>query len=123
MSLTADPHPVTLAVVRDLALRLPGVEEGTAYGTPAFRVRKRFLARLHDDGDGLVIRVAPTNREALVETDPVTFSVPEHYRAHPYVLVRLSTAGRAEVQALLTEAWRGAAPKSLVRAYDADRHA
>ena len=123
MSLTTDPHPVTLAVVRDLALALPGVEEGTSYGTPSFRVRGRLLARLHDDGDGLVLRVDPTTREALAGADPVTFSVPEHYRAHPYVLVRLSTAGREELRALLAEAWRGAAPKGLVRAYDADRHA
>ena len=123
MSLTADPHPVTFAAVSDLALSLPGVEQGTAYGTPAFRVRGRFLARLHDDGDALVLRVDPVAREVLVEADPITFSVPKHYRGHPYVLVRLSTAGRAELRALFTEAWRGAAPKGLVKAYDDGKYA
>ncbi len=41
--------PATVETVRHLALALPGVEEGTSYGTPAFRGRGRFLARLHDD--------------------------------------------------------------------------
>jgi hypothetical protein len=37
---------VTLETVRRLALAFPGVEEGLSYGTPGFRVRGRFLARL-----------------------------------------------------------------------------
>jgi len=41
--------PATVETVRHLALALPGVKEGTSYGTPALRGRGRFLARLHDD--------------------------------------------------------------------------
>ena len=113
---TADARPLTAADVRDIALALPGVEEGVAYGTPAFRVRKRFLARL--DGDALVLKVDPGRRDALVDADPVTFVVTDHLRAHPYVRIRLETAGRAEVAALVAEAWRRGAPAHLVRFHD-----
>ena len=44
---------VTLATVRRLALAFPGVEEGLSYGTPGFRVRGKFLARLWEDGETL----------------------------------------------------------------------
>ena len=38
----------SLATVRRFALALPGVEEGHSYGTPGFRVRGKFLARLRE---------------------------------------------------------------------------
>ena len=45
---------VTEAMVRKLALALPGMEEGTSYGTLAFRVRKKLVARIHGREDALV---------------------------------------------------------------------
>lgn len=38
------------ARVRDIALArgLPGIEEGTSYGTPALRVRRKPLVRMKD---------------------------------------------------------------------------
>jgi hypothetical protein len=47
---------VTLATVRRLALAFPGVEEGLSYGTPGFRVRGKFLARMKEDGETLVVK-------------------------------------------------------------------
>jgi hypothetical protein len=119
VALTGDPVPLTFAGVREIALALPGVEEGTSYGTPSLRVRKRFLARLHEDGESLVLKVDPAVRGSLVDADPVTFSVTDHLESHPYVLVRLSTAGREEVRSLFEAAWRREAPQALVRACDA----
>jgi hypothetical protein len=40
-----------------LALRLPGVTEGTSYGTSALHVCKRFLARLKEDGETMAIKM------------------------------------------------------------------
>lgn len=118
MAHTAAASPVTFATVRRLALAFPGVEEGTAYGTPALRVRAKFLARLLD-GDTLVLRCTPEHRAALVEADPVTFFVTAHYEAHPYVLVRLSTTTEEEMRTLLEAAWRDQAPAKVVRGWAA----
>jgi hypothetical protein len=49
--------PVTWDTVRQLALALPGVEEGTSYGTPAFKVKGKLLARFHQDGESMVVKI------------------------------------------------------------------
>lgn len=45
----------TWAGVCQVALKLPGVERGTCYGTPALRVHKKFLARLKENGEDVAI--------------------------------------------------------------------
>jgi hypothetical protein len=97
---------VTFETAREIALRLPGVEEATSYGTPAFRVRRKLLARLHQDGDALVVRADFDAREALLRAKPKAFFVTDHYLAHPWVLVRLAAVSRSDLSDVLTEAWR-----------------
>jgi hypothetical protein len=58
---------VTCETVREIALALPGVEEGTSYGTPAFRVRGKFLARLREDGETLVVKCDYPERDFRIE--------------------------------------------------------
>ena len=41
-------EPVTFQTVRELSLALPEVEEGTSYGTLAFKVRGKLMARLKE---------------------------------------------------------------------------
>ena len=99
-------HPrVTLATVRRLALSFPGVEEGLSYGTPGFRVRGKFLARLWEDG----------------EVDPQTFFTTDHYRGYPTVLVRLAHVTPTALREILEEAWRQHAPRHLVAGHDQSR--
>jgi hypothetical protein len=110
--------PVTFAVVRDLALTLPGAEEGTSYGTPAFKVRGKLFARLREDGESLVVRVDFVQRETLMEADPKTFYITEHYRNHPMMLVGLSTVRPDELRELLAQSWRSVAPTRLATALE-----
>ena len=107
---------VTFATVRRLARALPGAEEGTSYGTPAFRVRGSLFARLREDGDSLVLKVDPDVRDALVRSRPRIFYVTDHYRGYPMVLVRLSEVGLEDLRELLTESWRRAVPPRRSRA-------
>ena len=110
----AATESVTFDTVRQLALALPGVEEGLSYGTPAFRVRGKLLARLREDGDSLVVKIDFAEREVLMEADPQTFYITDHYRNYPALLVRLSTVDVDALRELLEDAWRRAAPKRLV---------
>ncbi len=112
---------ISASQLRKLALALPGVEEGTSYGTPAFRVRKKLLARVSDDGESLVLRIDMTDREALMRSDPKTFFVTDHYRDHSWVLVRLATVKKGELAALFERAWRDAAPAKLIAEHGARR--
>jgi hypothetical protein len=109
---------VTLATVRRLALAFPGVEEGLSYGTPGFRVRGKFLARLWEDGEILVVKCGDDERDFRMKADPETFFITEHYRGYPTVLVRLAHVREDDLQAVLEEAWRRQAPKRLVKEYD-----
>ena len=102
---------VTFETVRKIALGLPGLEEATSYGTPAFRVRKKLIARQHQDGKSLVVRADFDAREALLRTKPKSFFLTDHYRAYPYVLVRLAAVSKQDLADVLTEAWRQAAPR------------
>jgi hypothetical protein len=117
----AATRPLTFADVRRLALALPGVEEGTSYGTPALRVHKKFFARLWEDGETLVLKLTFVERDYLLQSDPATFYSTEHYRDYPSVLVRLRVVREAVLRELLESAWRHAAPKKVVAAHDAGR--
>lgn len=96
------------------AARLPGVEQGTSYATPALFVRRKLLARLREDGETVAVRVEFIDRDVLLEADPAAFFLTDHYRAHPWVLVRLAKARHATVLEVLEQAWREVAPRRLV---------
>ena len=111
---------MTFDELRAMALALPQVEEATSYGTPAFRIRKRLIARLHEDGEAVVVKVEPREREALLATRPDRFFVTPHYGDSPaWVLARLDRADPQELAELLAAAWRRLAPRRIVEAYDA----
>ena len=106
---------MTFDDVRKIALAWPEVEDGTSYGTPALKVRKKLLARLNEDGDSLVMPgVPPDEREMLVESQPKVFYFTDHYRDYPITLIRLSNATRATVEPLLRRHWRALASKKAV---------
>jgi hypothetical protein len=105
-----------------IGLRLPGVEVGTSFGTPALRAGGRGMCRLRSNPDALVLRVTDLGeREALLQGQPEAFFSTPHYDGHPYVLVRLEAVDATELAELLEEAWRLRAPKRVVAAYDASR--
>ena len=105
--------------VRRIALAFPGVVEGTSYGTPAFRVGKTFLTRLKEDALSIVVKINMDERELLMEADPKTFFITEHYRAYPAMLVNLASAHVEDLHRLFEQSWRAAASKKLLVAYDA----
>ena len=86
---------MTFDDVRKMALAWPEVEDGSSYGTPALKVRKKMLARLKEDGDSLVMPGVPQDeRDMLVESQPKVFYFTDHYKDYPYVLIRLSKTKR-----------------------------
>ena len=109
---------VTLATVRRLALAFPGVEEGLSYGTPGFRVRGKFLARMWEDGETLVVKCGDDERDFRMKADPETFFITDHYRGYPTVLVRLARVTTTDLRDVLEQAWRLNAPRRLVKEYE-----
>lgn len=112
---------VSFDTVKRLALAFPGVEEGTCYGTAAFRVRGKFLARLKEDGETLVVKCGFKERDSRMMADPATFFTTDHYRGYPTVLIRLASVNPADLEEVLEEGWRRLAPKRLLESYPVPR--
>jgi hypothetical protein len=108
--------------VVQVGLRLPGVEVGTSFRTPALRVRTKGMCRLRTNPDALVLRVADMGeREALLQGQPDVFFTTPHYDGWPYVLVRLELIDPVELGELIEDAWRVFAAKRVVAKWDAEQ--
>ena len=122
MGQTRNPTPkqrrVNWETVRQFALTLPEVEEGTSYGTPAFRVRGKLFVRLHQSGESVVVRIDLAERTMRMQADPSAFYITEHYLAYPFMLVRFSAVRRDDLRDLLEESWRRCAPRRLIDQFD-----
>lgn len=94
------------------------MEEGTSYGTPALRVKKKFIARLHDNRGWLVLKLDFPSRDDLLSRNPKIFFTTDHSRGYPTVLVSLERISDKQLAMLLEDAWRLAAPKSVLREYE-----
>ncbi|MBX3283909.1 MAG: MmcQ/YjbR family DNA-binding protein [Actinobacteria bacterium] len=113
--------------MRKACLALPEVEERLSHGAPAFFVRGRksfvmFLDDHHGDGVLGIWCAAPPGAQAeLVDTEPDRFFVPPYVGHRGWVGVRLDRAPDwAELAAIVTDAYRHVAPKTLVARLDAD---
>lgn len=112
---------VTLEAARKLLLGFPGVEEGPCYGTPGFRMRGKFLARLKEDGETLVVKCGFDERDFRMRADPAVFFLTDHYRGYPTVLVRLPKVRLPDLREVIEVAWRLRAPKRVVAAWERGR--
>jgi hypothetical protein len=102
---------LTWAQVVRLALKFPGVETGECFNTPALYVRKKFLARLKEDGESVAIKVDFADRDILLELDPKAFYLTDHYRAYPMFLVRMKHVRIDMFERIFEGAWRKYASK------------
>ncbi len=105
-----------LDAVRKLILALPGVEEYSCYGTPGFRVNKKFISRLREDGETLVVRI--DERDKWMKKNPTVYFITDHYLNYPSVLVHLSKIKNAELKVLLMDAWKSRANKKQLKEYE-----
>jgi len=80
--------------VRRIGLALPGVQESTAYGSPALKLHGKLLACIpanpSAEPGSLVVTVDRNDRAALLAEAPDVYYVTEHYVPYDTVLVRLS---------------------------------
>jgi len=84
----------TFAAVEAIGRALPNVEVTTAWGKPALKVRGKMFVCIAShksaEPNSLVVMMAFADRDALVEDDPATYYLKEHYLNYPCVVVRLT---------------------------------
>jgi len=104
--------------VRQFALASPNVSEGRAYGGPSLHVGRKFLGRLREDGETLVLKIDLAERARMLEGNPDAFFLEDHYRKYPFVLVNLLAVEPSILRRLIKQAWRMVASKRMISAYD-----
>lgn len=118
---------INFETVRKIGLAFPGVEESTAYGSPALKVRGKLLtcipAHRSAEPDSLVVCVDFNDRAELLAEAPDTYYITDHYVAYPSVLVRLSQTNASALRDLLGMAYKFVTRKAARRSRPHKREA
>jgi hypothetical protein len=119
MMVAMPKRKIDFDTVRKIALGLSNVEESTAYGSPAFKVRGKLLACIPinkaAEPDSLGVCIHFEQRDDLLKTAPDVYYLTDHYVNYPCVLVRLSRIHPDALRDLLGMAWRFVTEKKPAR--------
>jgi hypothetical protein len=120
----ADPS-ATVERLRAICGALPEVSERLSHGAPTFFVReKKTLCTVHDDHHGahgvaLWCPAPPGVQEKLVDDEPERFFRPPYVGHRGWIGVHLEVdADWDEVDAIIRDAYRVVAPKTLASQLD-----
>jgi hypothetical protein len=112
----AMPHRSSFKTVESIGRTLPDVEVTTTWGQPTLKVRGKMFVCIAShksaEPNTLVVMMEFADRDALVEDDPGTYYLKEHYLNYPCVLVRLSRVGADALRDLITGAHRFVSAKA-----------
>ena len=106
--------------VRAFAMTLPGTYETLVRDRVKFRVGRYVYIAFSRDETQMGFGFPKAEREAIVRSEPDKFLMPSRgdLRYH-WLEVRMSAIDGTEMRELVLDAWRMAAPKRAVAAYDA----
>jgi hypothetical protein len=96
--------------VKEVALALPHVEEGTMYGSPALKLNGKLLACVPTnkaaEPESLAVSIDFDQRDGLLADAPDTYYLKPHYINYPCVLVRLRRIQLDALKELLSASWQ-----------------
>jgi hypothetical protein len=96
--------------VESVGRTLPDVEVSTTWGKPTLKVRGKMFVCIAShksaEPNTLVVMMDFADRDALVEDNPATYYLKEHYLNYPCVLVRLSRVRADALRDLIMGAHR-----------------
>ena len=101
---------MTFNDVRKIGGSLPDVEATTTWGAAALKVRGKMFVCIatHKSAEPntLVVRMDFAQRDALIDEDPATYYLKDHYVDYACVLVRLAQVHRDALADLVHTAYR-----------------
>ena len=107
---------VSKAQYEKIALSFEGAEMRPHYGQPSVMAFGKLLTRLRQEDDLIVIRVGSIDeRDMLLEMDPETFTLTDHYRNYPAILARRAKIDSKRLRHMLEQHWKRVAPKALLK--------
>lgn len=110
------PRSSKFKLVESIGRTLPDVAVTTTWGQPTLKVRGKMFVCIAShksaEPDTLVVMMDFADRDALIEEDPDTYYLKEHYVGYPCVLVRLSRVHPDALRDLVVGAHRYVSAKS-----------
>jgi hypothetical protein len=106
--------------VRRICMGMPECEEKLSHREPTWFVRKRvfvmFANNHHNDGHVAVwLPTLPGMQDSLIAASPEIFFRPPYVGSKGWIGIELDKVAEELLSALILEAWRMVAPKSLVK--------
>lgn len=98
----------------EIALAMPGVEEGLSYGQPAIKRDGKMMFAPKGDY-AVAVRVDWETRDRLLEEEADVFYITDHYRNWPWILARLDAMTHAQARDLVRISWEEAPKKNKLR--------
>lgn len=106
--------------VRRIARSLPRTSEGVVRDHHKFRIGRIVYAALSPDETQLGVGFPKEERDAMISAEPEKFLPPAPVDLrYQWIEVRLAAIDEAELQELITDAWRMVVSKRTAAAYDA----
>ncbi len=103
-------HGHSFKTVESIGRTLPDVEVTTTWRQPTLKVQGKMFVCIAShksaEPNTLVVMMDFADRDALIEDDPDTYYLKEHYLNYPCVLVRLSRVHPDALRDLVTGAHR-----------------
>ncbi|PVZ11935.1 MmcQ/YjbR family DNA-binding protein [Actinomycetospora cinnamomea] len=113
---------VTADDVREIATGLPGTTERLVQDQVRFNVGRFVHVALSRDEQTMGCAFPREERDAAIAAEPHKFTLPGvGDRRHRWIHVHLATIDERELTELVTDAWRMCAPRTVVRAHDAEQ--
>jgi hypothetical protein len=112
---------VTVEDVRALALSLPRTTEHLIHDRVKFRIGRIVYVALSRDEQFMGFAFPKDERAALVASEPRKFEMPRQSdMRYNWVVARLEELSAAEMNELVTDAWRMCVPKKVAREHLGD---
>lgn len=119
------PPGHTFKTVEAIGRTLPDVEVTTTWGQPSLKVRGKMFVCIAShksaEPNSLVVMMDFADRDALVEGDPDTYYLKEHYLNYPCALVRLSRVHADALRDLVAGAHRFVSAKMRTKSVAGNR--
>ena len=112
-------------LVESIGRTLPDVEVTTTWGKPTLKVRGKMFVCIAShksaEPNTLVAMMDFADRDALLQDDPDTYYLKEHYVNYPCVLVRLSRVPAEALRDLIIGAHRFVSAKRVRKSAGSSR--
>jgi hypothetical protein len=111
---------VTYGQIREWVLALPGTSEVFVDKWNEFTLRAgdKILVIGDPERATATVKASVQDQAELLAGAPETYAKAAYVGRYGWVTVTLAEAEAEELRRVVQDAWRGAAPKKIVRAYD-----